>query len=236
MFFSVNRTYFVVKLILFICFLTIVYQYLNGVNLPNNTSNYDSQKFPRSLSIDKHKHAPFDDILGIASDNVAAYSNGNDSYVSHVDSYLNKVYMGIKWQCVEYARRWTYLRKGATFQSVIGASDIWNQIEFIQRVEDKREFPLKKHSNGSPNLPLKNSYLIYPVQNDMPFGHVAVIVEVLPNAIRIAEQNFYFHYWSNDYAREIPIVERNGLFYIQDKYEVYGWMEIIDPQQQLKTY
>ena len=70
----------------------------------------------------------------------------------------------------------------------------------------------------------------------MPFGHVAVIVEVLPNAIRIAEQNFYFHYWSNDYAREIPIVERNGLFYIQDKYEVYGWMEIIDPQQQLKTY
>ena len=139
--------------------------------------------------------------------------------------------MGIKWQCVEYARRWTFLRKSSIFASIDGANDMWSQLKFVQRVTDKRKFPLKKHPNGSPKLPSKDSYLIYPVQNDMPFGHVSVIVEVLPKAIRVAEQNFHFHFWNSSYAREIPIVKRNDLFYINDTYEVFGWLEIDDRNQ-----
>jgi surface antigen len=66
---------------------------------------------------------------------------------------------------------------------------------------------------------------------DMPYGHVAVIVDVLPNAIRVAEQNFYFYYWPYNYARQIPVEFINGLYYIKDQYEVYGWMEIDDNQE-----
>lgn len=142
--------------------------------------------------------------------------------------------MGLKWQCVEYARRWTFLRKSSTFDSVRGASDIWNEIKYVERVNDKKTFPLKQHANGSPNPPTNESYLIYPVQKDMPFGHVSVIVDVLPNAISIAEQNFYFYYWTHNYARQIPVVVRNGLYYIADgEYVVTGWMEI-DDRKQLK--
>jgi hypothetical protein len=108
---------------------------------------------------------------------------------------------------------------------------MWNQLKYVERVADQQTFPLKQHPNGSPNPPIKDSYLIYPIQKDMPFGHVAVIVRVLPNAIRIAEQNFYFYYWPHHYARQIPVVLRNGLYYIKDEYEVYGWMEIDDNKQ-----
>jgi hypothetical protein len=108
---------------------------------------------------------------------------------------------------------------------------MWNQLKYVERVADQQTFPLKQHPNGSPNPPIKDSYLIYSIQEDLSFGHVAVIVRVLPNAIKIAEQNFYFYYWPHHYARQIPVVFRNGLYYIEDEYEVYGWMEIDDNKQ-----
>ncbi|CAF4529516.1 unnamed protein product, partial [Rotaria sp. Silwood2] len=179
------------------------------------------------------KLIPYNSLMGIASSNVNAYSNGNDSYYSNENHYLYGIYMGLKWQCVEYARRWTFLRKSSIFENVKGANDMWNQIKYIQRVIDKEKFPLKKHSNGSPNRPINESYLIYPIQKDMPYGHVAIIVDVLQYKIRIAEQNFYFTYWKHNYCREIPFVQKNGLYYIEDEYQVYGWLEIYD-QNQLK--
>lgn len=181
--------------------------------------------------MNEDKLAPYNSIVGIASSNVIAYSNGNDSYYSNENSYLYGVYMGLKWQCVEYARRWTFLRKSSIFESVEGANDMWTQLTHVQRYLDEKNFPLKKHANGNQNPPTNESYLIYPIQRDMPFGHVAVIVDVLPNAIRIAEQNFYFNYWPKNYSREIPYRYKNGLYYIEDEYEVYGWIEIDDQQE-----
>jgi glutathionylspermidine amidase/synthetase len=189
--------------------------------------------FLEKRSTPEKKLAPYNALVGVASSNVPAYSNGNDTYYSGEDSYLYGVYMGLKWQCVEYARRWTFLRKGATFQSVEGANNMWTELKNVERASDKQKFPLRHHANGSPTPPMNESYLIYPVQKDMPYGHVAVIVEVLPHAIRVAEQNFYFYYWPQNYAREIPLVQKNGRYFIQDTYEVYGWIEI-DTLKQLK--
>ena len=142
--------------------------------------------------------------------------------------------MGLKWQCVEYARRWTFVRKGAIFPSVEGAKDMWNQLTYVQRVVDQKRYALKRHENGSPYPPRNESYLIYPQQKDMPYGHVSVIVQVLPRAIRVAEQNFYFTYWKHHFAREIPVTLRDGRYYIEDQYQVYGWMEIDDSDKHLK--
>ncbi|CAF1188433.1 unnamed protein product [Rotaria sp. Silwood1] len=175
--------------------------------------------------------APYNSILGVASSNVIAYSNGNDDYFSNENSYLYGIYMGIKWQCVEYARRWTFLRKSSIFENIKDANNMWSQLEYIERVIDKESFPLKKHPNGSPKRPTNESYLIYPRQKYIPYGHVSIIVEVLRNSIRVAEENFYFTYWKHNYAREIPLVYENGLYYIKDQYTIYGWMEIDDKKQ-----
>ncbi|CAF1420083.1 unnamed protein product [Adineta ricciae] len=175
----------------------------------NYCINADSTSANRTL-------APYNAIVGYASNNVEAYSNGNDSFISDEYSYLYGVFMGIKWQCVEYARRWLFQRKGCSFASVEGAADMWTQLDEVQRVEDKRCFPLRKYPNGSPSRPANESLLIYNRSaTSMPYGHVAVIVDVLSDVIRVAEENWDFYYW-------------------MDNYPIIGWMSIIDVQNQTK--
>jgi hypothetical protein len=177
-------------------------------------------------------NAPFGAITGYASTNVPAYSNGNDTYISDEYYYLYGVYTGIKWQCVEYARRWLFIRKGCVFDSVDGAADIWTQINNVQRVVDKQCFTLKQYPNGSPSPPKNESLLIYTRSGvDMPFGHVAIIVDVLPGFIQVAEENYYPYYWSGNYSRQIQYEFINGSYYILDDYPIYGWMTVEDNNQ-----
>ncbi|CAF1138528.1 unnamed protein product [Adineta ricciae] len=194
----------------------------------NYCINADSTSANRTL-------APYNAIVGYASNNVEAYSNGNDSFISDEYSYLYGVFMGIKWQCVEYARRWLFQRKGCSFASVEGAADMWTQLDEVQRVEDKRCFPLRKYPNGSPSRPANESLLIYNRSaTSMPYGHVAVIVDVLSDVIRVAEENWDFYYWMGNYSREIPYELISGGYFIRDNYPIIGWMSIIDVQNQTK--
>jgi trypanothione synthetase/amidase len=166
--------------------------------------------------------APFNQILGTASTNVPAYSNTDDERFSIERHYMHGIYMGIKWQCVEYARRWLLLRKSCTFKNVRHAADIWTEITYVERVSDGEHFPLKAHPNGSPTLPKIDSFLIYSRCTEQPVGHIAVICEVGPNYIGIAEQNNKFHYWDGEYARQIPMIYKDGLYYIEDEDPIYG--------------
>ena len=171
-------------------------------------------------------------ITGYASTNVEAYSNGNDSYTSNEWNFLYEVFMGMKWQCVEYARRWLFIRKGCVFDSVEGAADMWTQLDSVQRVVDGKCFALKKYPNGSPSPPKNESVLIYPRSDaGLPFGHVAIIVDVLPDFIRVAEQNYYPYYWSGNYSRQIPYALINGGYYIQGDDPILGWMTVEDNNQ-----
>lgn len=169
----------------------------------------------------------YDQVLGIASSNVPAYSNGDDDYFSAERHFFYGIFTGFKWQCVEYARRWLLLRKTCTFRSIGSAGDIWHELTYIERVTDGKQFPLKAHANGSSQVPKKDSFLIYPRCRALPFGHIAIITEVGDNYIRIAEQNYRFHRWSGNYARQIPMVFKNGGYHLKDHYNISGWMEII---------
>jgi len=174
----------------------------------------------------KENFIPFGEILGVSIDNVIAYSNGNDSFYSGESNYFRGVYSGLKWQCVEYARRWILTTKNATFESIEGAKDLWTRVNFIENIYTKKKRKLIRHENGSTIKPMKNSFLIYPQQNQMPFGHVAVIHQVLTKSIRIGEQNFDFMPWKSSFAREIPFQQIDGHFFLDDQFEIFGWMEI----------
>ena len=188
----------------------------------------------KKMSKDEISLARFNEILGTASTNVPAYSNTDDETFSIGRHYLHGIFMGVKWQCVEYARRWLLIRKGCVFQNIRCAADIWTDMTFVERVTDGEKFPLISHSNGSPIFPKKDTFLIYCRSEEQPVGHIAVICDVGENSIRIAEQNNKFHYWNSEYARELPVVCKDGLYFIIDEDPLYGWMEI-DDQNQLKT-
>ncbi|CAF1451902.1 unnamed protein product [Rotaria sordida] len=183
------------------------------------------------MTDEKQEIVPFNKVQGIASTNVPAYSNEYDDFISFEGSYLHGIYTGFKWQCVEFARRWLLLRKSCTFKNIGSAADIWQELTYVERITDGEKFPLKTYSNGSLHKPNCDTFLIYPRSEDMSHGHIAIICEVQENFIRVAEENYHFHYWLNNYARQIPMIYRNGLYYIEDYYNVYGWMEIENNHQ-----
>lgn len=171
---------------------------------------------------------PFSEIEGIASTNVPAYSNKNSSIFNIGRHIIYGIYTGYQWQCVEFARRWLLMRKSCIFRDIPCACNIWNDISYIERVTDGKRFPLRPIANGSSKPPKKESVLIYSRSRKMPFGHVAIITDVESGYVHIAEQNNLYNYWPGDYARREPLRFENGLYYIDDKHKIYGWMEIED--------
>ncbi|KPA84388.1 D-alanyl-glycyl endopeptidase-like protein [Leptomonas pyrrhocoris] len=190
---------------------------------------------------------PFGAVLG-AHDGVYAYSNCYaHSCVSFVDfeypiplppgahtplddpqATTRLMRTGMKWQCVEYARRYWMLRgtpAPAVFGAVEGAADMWTDLSFVTLLDNVTTAPLWKYTNGAPvgsggSAPRVGDLLIYPRDTDgkFPFGHVAVIVGVeLPgerpqattnsdeaHAARegrayIAEQNWHSSPWPEPY-------------------------------------
>jgi surface antigen len=85
--------------------------------------------------------------------------------------------------------------------------------------------------NGSAEPPKKDSLLIYTRTMRMPYGHVAIITDVLDNYVHIAEQNNQFHYWQGDHARRSAVRCRDGLYYIDDEDKLFGWMEIENDEE-----
>jgi hypothetical protein len=171
---------------------------------------------------------------------VWAYSNGleknNNECKSDELNYNNGYFTGIKWQCVEYARRYVQTVFGVTFSQVDSAYEIPNAI--FTRLEDNKiiepsinniNYFFKKKSLDSLTNSLKKSLdllsstlIIWPkdyelddslnilkdAKHSYPHGHVAIIVLANKDGLYVAEQN----YDNNDYYRFIPwtsLLDRN---------------------------
>lgn len=96
----------------------------------------------------KAQSAKFGTVLGMAPGGVPVYScdyssvtelepPNRDAYRSFVDN----IFMGFKWQCVELARRWLYLSKGYIFADVPMAYDIFN-LRSVTVIKDGSSLPL----------------------------------------------------------------------------------------------
>lgn len=168
--------------------------------------------------------SPFGTLLGVAN-GVPAFSNCNEDTTSRQDSIVqwdpveSKVYYegdtkpatseiaarlekrvsGMRWQCVEYARRYLMEKIGLVFQDVPTAVEIWrftflvspNDPGWKSRTELQR-FPNfakkedvvvrggKRPLTVTERMPKVNDIVIWALQKDMPHGHIAVVTEVLP--------------------------------------------------------
>jgi hypothetical protein len=165
---------------------------------------------------------PFGTVLGVV-DGVPAYSNCSAQCVNPDPAKTDGVYTGIKWQCVEYARRWLLRHDGAVFADVDVAADIWNKIDHLERVDHTGNIPLRNYPNGSGRAPAVGDLLIY-ARAYLGTGHAAVVTAVdLPaQKIEVAEENYLNEKYPGDYARKIPLIERDHRYWVLDPY-VLGW-------------
>ncbi len=122
---------------------------------------------------------PFGTLLGYAPGGVAAYSSDYDSASdseypkrSAFRNYVDGIYMGYKWQCVEFARRWMYLNHGYLFDDVPMAYDIFN-LRSVRDIASNTRLPLQAFANGSKRHPQPGSLLIW--EQGGEFGRLATL-------------------------------------------------------------
>lgn len=182
------------------------------------------------------RHEPFGTLLGYAPGGVAIYSSdyssidkedyaANDSF----RSYIGNEYMGHKWQCVEFARRFLYLHYGTVFTDVGMAYEIFS-LRFLRKTIDDDILPFQAFENGYKQSPTVGSLLIWQEGGEFKTtGHVAVITEILTDKVRIAEQNVIHTRLpaGQQWTRELPLTVNEEGYFIHDTFDnttLLGWM------------
>ncbi|HDS2759703.1 TPA: bifunctional glutathionylspermidine amidase/synthase [Klebsiella quasipneumoniae subsp. similipneumoniae] len=180
--------------------------------------------------------APFGTLLGYAPGGVAIYSSNYNSlnpqdYPDDATfrSYIGNEYMGHKWQCVEFARRFLFLTYGFVFTDVGMAYEIFS-LRFLREVVNDNILPLQAFANGSRRPPIAGSLLIWQKGGEFKHtGHVAVITQLVGNKVRIAEQNVIHSPLpqGQQWTRELTLEVNAGRYTIKDTFadtEILGWM------------
>ncbi|HLB31276.1 MAG TPA: glutathionylspermidine synthase family protein [Gammaproteobacteria bacterium] len=181
--------------------------------------------------------AKFGSMLGLAPGEVPAFSShypsaDNSEFPDRESfrSYHEGIFMGYKWQCVEFARRWLYRNKGYIFDEVGMAYDIFH-LRNVRVIRDNSLLPVYSFRNGSRRRPEPGCLLIWEEGGEFErTGHVAVVTAVLKDRIRIVEQNVDDRVWPDErnYARElILIVDEDGGHHVQCTFEegtILGWV------------
>ncbi|WP_316979898.1 bifunctional glutathionylspermidine amidase/synthase [Shumkonia mesophila] len=185
----------------------------------------------------KPQPAKFGSLLGVGPGEVPVYSSdyasadkaelpNRQAYHSYVDG----LFMGYKWQCVEFARRWLYLSKGYVFDDVPMAYDIF-RLHSVRVVADGTRLPLRSFRNGARRWPEPGCLLIWDEGGEFDItGHVAIVSEVFKDRIRCIEQNVENSVWpeGQTYSRELRVtVTQDGGYWIDCSYsdaQILGWV------------
>lgn len=163
-------------------------------------------------------------ILGRDYYNIIAYQNitnsNSDKNINYINYKNNKIYTGIKWQCVEYVRRWYIQVLQLSFPSIENAIDLWN-IPYVYDTITNKQHRFYSIVNGSNLEPKPADILVFKHSKIYPYGHVAIITRVTKDTIYLAEQNFSDTKWTRPYSRKI----KRRLDIIMDPL-VLGWKTI----------
>ena len=165
--------------------------------------------------------------LGI-SGNVIAFSNcggmcfNNDTVIlDKADTGLNKdLFTGLRWQCVQYARRWLIINLDVTFESIDYAFHIFDLETVADVVKDGVEYQFKSFPNGNKHPPQVGDLIISPRTEEIRTGHVAVVagVNLEEGYVDLAEQNNENAHWRdpNSHARRVILLKQDDKYILTD--------------------
>jgi glutathionylspermidine amidase/synthetase len=181
--------------------------------------------------------ARFGAIIGMAPGDVPVYSSDYDSADDAelptrqaYRSYVDGVYMGFKWQCVEFARRWLYVNYGYVFDDISMAYDIF-RLNTVRLVRENRLLPLRSFRNGAKRRPEYACLLIWNEGGEFEHtGHVAIVTEVTDDYVCVVEQNVGDRPWQSEqtYSRQIRAeVAADGSYWLECSFgdaTILGWV------------
>jgi len=162
---------------------------------------------------------PFGTDLG-AFNGVSAYSNCDHSCVECNNfceslNYINDVYVGIKWQCVEYVRRYYLSVYDLDLASRHrGDANTW--------YANAAAMGLNSYPNGGDITPQVGDILVSDVKD---YGHVAIVRSVSDGEVCTIQQNWYNN--SNDTNKCLTLSVSDGKYTVggfNDSYPIHGWL------------
>lgn len=154
---------------------------------------------------------------------VSAFSNGSVNYYSSISNFMaDGFYTGIKWQCVEYVRRYYYtIFNTRLSNSVAGDAGTW--------FSNASGLGLTAYQNGqSTSAPQVGDILCSTT-------HIAIIKRISGNKIYTAQQNVSQD--SSDVDKQLTLSVSGGKYTLSGGYgTLQGWLRKQVPSGQSGSY
>ncbi len=163
--------------------------------------------------------------IGVPIDNlngVVVYYNGKKfSNVSGRHFAKDGYNLGLKYQCVEFVKRYYYEYFNHKMPDVYGHAKDY----FDNRIEEEgwnAKRGLMQYSNAGTKPPQANDIIVFGASPGNQFGHVAIIAAVENDHIEVIQQNIGIR------SRAIyPLVQYLDYWTVADEY-VLGWLRLGD--------
>ncbi|MCG3165134.1 MAG: hypothetical protein POELPBGB_00895 [Bacteroidia bacterium] len=150
---------------------------------------------------------------------VVVYYNGSVSHVAGRNVAADGYNLGLKYQCVEFVKRYYYQHLKHKMPDSYGhAKDFFDAAVGDGQKNKKRN--LTQYTNGSLTKPKANDLVIEDGNAYNPYGHVFIIAKVMDSEIEIIQQNPGPGAPSR---LKIKLQQQNGKWKIMDD-AVLGWL------------
>lgn len=151
--------------------------------------------------------------------NVIVYYNGGVDNASGRNTSSDGYNIGIKYQCVEFVKRYYYEHLNHTMPGTYGhAKDFYNP--GLNDGELNKQRNLMQYKNGSNTKPKTDDLVVFSSSLFNAYGHVAIISSVNDNQIELIQQNpgpF------GNSRETIKLKNVNGTWTLEDD-KLLGWL------------
>ena len=154
---------------------------------------------------------------------IDSYNNMNVYYNGEVNNVIgrNVTYdnynLGLKYQCVEYVKRYYYYVYDHKMNNSFGHAKEYFDVSLPDRKFNK-ERGLYQFTNGSEYRPVPGDVLIFDGNHVNPFGHIGIVTFSEGSLLEIIQQNV------GESTRARYVVENyNDRYYVNDDL-VLGWL------------
>lgn len=180
-------------------------------------------------------------LLVVASLLTISFTNHNPEVGSVIDSYngvpiyYNGFYtntngrnvtkdgynLGLKWQCVEFAKRYYFEKYGHKMPDSYGnAKDFFDSSLADQAINIDRN--MMQFRNTRRHAPQVDDLIIYGASDENAFGHMGIISEIKDGKITMIQQNM-----GVKTRQELVLAEYDGIYTIAD-FNIKGWLRLIN--------
>lgn len=183
-----------------------------------------TSKTTKSSTSTKRKGASMSSTPGKVIDEykgVKVYYNGSVGHVSGRNRTADGYNLGLKYQCVELAKRYYYERFGHKMPDSYGhARDFFDASVPDGAINKARG--MQQYRNGGPHKPQKEDLIVIGATPENSFGHLVVVTEATNKKISFIQQN---PGPNNPSRGTYKLIQQNGGWYIDGR-AILGWLRM----------